>query len=347
VLQAGDRLARTMPGVADYVLMVWRPRTATEAPGSGLRHLAPLARVAAATPAAPPRRLETLRVTPADPIYQQRAHDDLAWEEGWGLAQIVARRVEAARPWGYRALTGDAQRSALQVFAARGPFAHAALIGSEDDGDADAWLRANGSQRLDVIDLNRERLGRVQQRMQPYGERVHCRYQDLNFLDLAPAQYDAVLVGNGLNRVVNLEFFFDEIAHALRPQGLLWVLTYAGERRHAYAPARLQLINEALQRVPLRYRFDDPSPIEAADPTKLAPLRAVRSDEIVAVAKARFDVVDERYSARLFPLPMHIDLPALQRDMPELLDELFEYEQGLAAHPAATPCSALLVLRKR
>ena len=347
MLAGVDRVARRLPGLADFVLMVWRPRAAGEMPGLALRGLPRLARLAGATVVPPPRRLETLRATPADPIYQQRARDDLAFEEDWGLAQIVARRAAAAKPWGCRALTGDPQRSALAEFAAHGPFAQAVLIGGEEEDEAEEWLRVNGSQRLDVVDANPSRLERLRQRLAPFGDRVRCEQQDLNFLALAPAHYDAVLLANGVNRVINLEFLFDEIAQALRPGGLLWLLSYTGERRHAYAPARLALVNEALQRVPLRFRFDDPALIEAADPTKLAPLRAVRSDEIVALAKARFDLLEERFAARLFPLLLHIDVPALERQSPALLEELFQHEQALATNPAATPCSSLLVLRKR
>ena len=98
---------------------------------------------------------------------------------------------------------------------------------------------------------------------------------------------------------------------------------------------------------PLRFRFDDPRPIVAPAAHELAPFRAVRSDELVAVASARFEVVDARYGGRLFPLFLHLDVPALERDAPELLEEILAQEQALAADPAATPCSAFLLLRRR
>ena len=73
----------------------------------------------------------------------------------------------------------------------------------------------------------------------------------------------------------------------------------------------------------------------------------MRSNDIVAVATARFDTVEAAYAGRLFPLFLHLDVPALERDAPELLDALLAREQALAADPNATPCAAHLILRRR
>ena len=100
-------------------------------------------------------------------------------------------------------------------------------------------------------------------------------------------------------------------------------------------------------RVPLRFRFDDPRPVSPPAAGEIAPFRAVRSDEIAAVATARFDVVEARHGGRLFPLFLHLDVPALEREAPAILDEILAHEQALAADPAATPCSAFLLLRRR
>ena len=342
-----DRLARRIPALADYVLMVWRPRRPGEAPGSGLRAQPPLVRLGGAAPEAPPPRIETMRVTPADPVYQRLVAEDQAWEEGWWLAPVIAARMQAAQPWANRALTGDRACSVYDLLAARGPFARVVLIGGDDGDEAEQWLRASGSGTLDVVDHSAARLARVRARLAPFADRVRFLRQDPNFLRLEAGAYDAALVAGGIGRVVNLEYVFDELALALRPGGLVAVAAYAGERRNGFAPARLALVNAVLARVPLRFRFDDPRPIAAPAAHELAPFRAVRSDELVAVASARFDVVDARYGGRLFPLFLHLDVPALERDAPELLEEILAQEQALAADPAATPCSAFLLLRRR
>ncbi len=340
-------MARRVPGLADYVLMVWRPRRPGETPGSGVRALPALARLGAAPGAAPPPRVETMRVTPADPVYQRQVAEDLAWEEGWWLGPTIAARFRATRPWANRALTGDPERSALETLAAQGPFGRAVLIGGDDEDEAERWLRANGSTALDIVDHSPARLARLRQRLAPFAARIQFLEQDPNFLTLSAGTYDAAVVGGGIGRIVNLEYVFDELALALRPGGLVALACYIGERRHAFAPARLALVNDALASIPLRFRFDDPRPVAASAAEEIAPFRAVRSTDIVGVATARFDTVEAHYGGQLFPLFVHLDVPALEREAPEVLEALIAREQGLAGHPAATPCAASLILRRR
>ncbi|MFN8641697.1 MAG: class I SAM-dependent methyltransferase [Candidatus Binatia bacterium] len=342
-----DALARRVPVLADYVLMVWRPRRPGEAPGSGLRALPALQRLGGAAPGPPPPRLETMRVTPADPVYQRLAAEDERWEAGWWLRDVIAARLQAAQPWANRALTGDPHCSPLDLLAARGPFARAVLLGGDDETEAEAWLRATATGTLDVVDHSAARLARLRTRLAPFADRVRFLRQDPNFLRLEPGAYDAAVVAGGIGRVVNLEYVFDELALALRPGGQAVLTCYVGERRHAFAPARLALVNAALARVPLRFRFDDPRPITPSAPDEIAAFRAVRSDEIVAAASARFEVVETRFGGRLFPLFLHLDVPALEREAPALLEEILAHEQALAADPAATPCAACLLLRRR
>jgi ubiquinone/menaquinone biosynthesis C-methylase UbiE len=342
-----DGVARRIPGLADFVLMVWRPRAVGETPGTGLLQLPPLSRLTAAQPAPPPRRLETLRVTPADPVYQQRATKEREWEEEWGLAPFLTARMQAAVPLENRALTGDPQRGAVEELAGRGPFARALLLGGDCENEAEAWMRAGGSQTLDVVEANPRRLERLRPRLAAYGDRVNLQRQDLNFLALPRERYDVVIAASGTFRVANLEFFFDEIAQALRPGGLLGIISYVGERRQLYTPARLALVNAVLNEMPARFRLDDGNGIGPANQNTIAPFGAVRSDEILPVARARFDVVEERLSGHLFPLHLYLDLTTMGREAPELIEQLIAREREIAADSAATACTAYAVLRKR
>ena len=347
LLERLDGVAQRMPGLADFVLMVWRPRAAGEAPGTGLRALPSLARFTAAEPAPPPRRLDTLRVTPADPIYQQRAAAERAWEEEWGLAPFLAARMAAARALENRAVSGAPHRSAIDVLAARGPFERVALLGGDREDEAEAWLRATSGGSLDVVEASPHRIARLRPRLQGFGERVRLDCQDLNFLALPRERYDLVIAASGTFRVANLEFYLDEIAQALRPGGLLAVISYVGERRQLYAPARLALVNAALAEIPERFRLDGGAGIGPANQDTIAPFGAVRSDEILPLARARFEVVEERLAGRLFPLYLYLDMAGLEREAPEILERLLVREQELAADPAATPCTGYAVLRRR
>ena len=340
-----DGVARRVPGLADFVLMVWRPRAAGEAPGTGLSHLSPLSRFTAAKPAPPPRRVDTMRVTPADPVYQQRAAAERAWEEEWGLAPFLAARMNAAVALENRGLSGDPRRGAIEELAARGPFPRALLLGGDREDEAAAWMRANGSERLDVIEANPRRLDRMRQQLAASGDRVRLECQDLNFLALPRQHYDVVIAASGTFRVANLEFFFDEIARALKPGGLLGIISYVGERRQLYAPARLALVNAMLDEIPERFRLDGGAGVGPANQDTIAPFGAVRSDEILPVARTRFEVVEERLSGRLFPLHLYIDLAALEREAPEHFERLITRDRELASDPAATPCTAYVVLR--
>jgi hypothetical protein len=326
---------------------VWRPRRAGESPGSGLRALPALARIGAASPEAPPPRVNTMRVTPADPVYQRLVAEDMAWEEGWWLGPTIAGRLRAARPWANRALSGDPERSAIERLAARGPFARGVVVGGDDEDEAERWLQRDSTMMLDIVDHNPARVTRLRQRLAPFAARVRFVEQDPNFLRLAPGAYDAALVAGGIGRVVNLEYVFDELALALKPGGLLALNSYIGERRNAFDSARLALVNAALEAIPLRFRFDDPRPITVSGEGEIAPFRAIRSNEITNVATARFDTVEAHYGGRLFPLLLHLDVPSLEREAPELLEQVLTREEALAADPAATPCTAQLILKRR
>lgn len=349
VVSGVDRIARAMPVLADYVLMVWRPRAPGDRPGDGLRRLPTLARVGAARPRAPLRRLETMRASPWDPVYRNRAAMERELERTGSYATVSAERLRASVPWANRELTGDARRSAVDELAAYGPFARTLLVGIDGEEAAETWLGATGAGGLDVIEMDSPRLPALRRRLAPHGTRVRCAQQDLNFLSLAPRTYNAILVTSAVSRVINLEFFFDEVAQALAAGGILGVHCYSGERRQLYHSTRLALVNQVLQQIPVRFRFHDARDIEPADPSECyaRPFRAIRSDEIVAVAKARFDVVEERYGGRLFPLFAHIDVPALEREAPEILESILQRERALAADPSVTPCTAFLVLRGR
>ena len=288
--------------------------------------------------------METLRVTPADPIYQQRATKEREWEEEWGLAPFLTARMQAAVPLENRALTGDPQRGAIEELAARGPFARALLLGGDCENEAEAWMRAGGSQALDVVEANPRRLERLRPRLAAYGDRVRLQRQDLNFLALPREHYDVVIAASGTFRVANLEFFFDEIAQALQPGGLLGIISYVGERRQLYTPARLALVNAVLNEMPARFRLDDGNGIGPANQNTIAPFGAVRSDEILPVARARFDVVEERLSGHLFPLHLYLDLATMAREAPELIEQLITREREIASDPAATACTAYVVL---
>jgi hypothetical protein len=82
---------------------------------------------------------------------------------------------------------------------------------------------------------------------------------------------------------------------------------------------------------------------------ELSPFGAVRSAEILTLARAHpgFEVVHDGTAEWLFPLMLLVDVEALARDRPEIMERLHAAEAAARADPALHPTSAYLVLRRR
>lgn len=338
-----DRVARRLPGLSDVLFTVWRRRRSEEFPGIGVAMMPRLARIGAGRPAAPPRRVETMQSSPADPVYRVRA--------------AVARGAAARRPRPPESGDAGAQRSDhavragvpargwLDELASRGPFRHAALLGGSPL--AERWLRCDASPRLDVFEPSRAVLGALRHRLAAVSHRAGLALADLNFLTLPPGRYDVVWSDGGLRDVVNLEYLLDEIREALRPGGLFAYHGYVGERRWQFAPARLARIDAGLAEVPPRWRPGGVDSVTAASRDETNPFGAIRSDEILPLAEARFDLVHAARAGALYPLLQSLDLAALEREAPEVLARLDALEREARRDPTVAPALAYVVLRKR
>jgi ubiquinone/menaquinone biosynthesis C-methylase UbiE len=327
MLNALDALARRVPRWADCVLMVWRPR-------KGVWRL-------------PPDDVG-LRVRRVDPTYQTTLRAERRfWARPWFSDALASAYVPPkVVAFANARLTGDPARPWLDDLLARGPFATSALLGCDDESNyAAAWHRAGGSRELDVYELSADLIRRAQAAV-PLGARFV--QTDLNFARLPAARYDVIWSSGTLHHLVNLEHLFDEVERALRPGGLFAVHDYVGETRFRCEPHRLERVNAALADVPVRFRRGG---IEAIQPEKLgyaqSPFCAVRSADILPTARERFDVVHEGYTGALFPLLLVLDLQALERDAPEVLERLLGAEAAALADPSIRACDAYVVFRKR
>ena len=151
---------------------------------------------------------------------------------------------------------------------------------------------------------------------------------------------------------MNLEHLFAEVERALRPGGLFAIRDYVGESRMQYDAERLARINRVLQQVPARFRRLQTVAAPNLQQRELTPAHSspfcgVRSDEILPLAEARFDVVYKAVSGSLFPLHFAVDLAAIERDAPEVLAQLQAAEDETLRDQRSRPCGAYIVLRKR
>jgi SAM-dependent methyltransferase len=316
-----DAVARRAPRWADYVLTVWRPRSARTWP----------------RPADP-----AMRLRPEDPAYRWKADAEARyWARPWYCPTPPA--APALTRFINQTLTGDATRSWLDDLIARGPFGTAAMLGCDDAALETTWMRAGASAQLDVYDLS---AGVLRQRRPGAPPGVRFIEDDLNFARLPAGRYDVIWSSGTLHHIVNLEYLLDQIAGALRPGGVFAVRDYVGETRLQFEPRRLARVNAALREVPVRFRRDG---IETLARDLLAayrsPFCAARSDEVLPAARARFRVVHEGFTSALFPLAFFVDVEALTREAPEVLERLLAAERDALADPAVRPCEAYVVFR--
>jgi SAM-dependent methyltransferase len=327
-----DRLAYRRPALADVVFTAWRPRcpgAAVSAPRDGVLDGS------------------SLTVRPTDAVYPSRAR---AEAEFWARSDFggnVFALLSASDRRVNQAYTGDAERSWLDDLMARGPFRHAAVLGCDEAGYERSWIRAGTSERLDVYELSPGVIRKVRAGLglaRREARRVRFIRADLNFARLPENAYDVVWSSGCLHHISNLEHLFAQVERALRPGGLFAFRDYVGERRMQFAPQRLERINAVLAEVPERWRRF--SRVEPSRPGELSPFCAVRSDEILALAERRFDVVHARVAGALFPLALAIDLAAIDREAPDLAARLDAAERE-ALRDGLRPCGAYAVLRKR
>jgi SAM-dependent methyltransferase len=327
VLAGLDRVARQTPRLADVLVTVWRPR--------------------------PTRRNALIqaarsgdRVDANDLLYPSRLQ---AEADFWARIDFGGGFFALARPsdrMANAAYTGDPACSWLDDLIGRGPFAHAAVLGCDEGGYEAEWLARGASAQLDVYELSARVMRAIRRGIRrDLRRRARCVRTDLNFVHLPPATYDAIWSSGCLHHIVNLEALFAEVERALKPGGLFAIRDYVGERRMRFAPERLARVNAALQQIPARFRrvtAVEPPPLNG-----LSPFCGVRADDIVRLATARFDVIHHASSGALFPLNFAVDLDAIAREAPEILQQLQQADEAALREPGAHPCGVYLVLRKR
>ena len=339
-----DAMAYRAPRQADFVVSVWHPRPGTRVGADRWPTVGS------------PRAVER-----TDLLYRSKVGPEAEFwagrEFGRGVFGVgIPGGGDVAERMTNQAYTGDPERMWIDDLIARGPFRRAAVLGCDEAGYERLWLERGGSALLDVYELSPDVIRKVRAglglgwsaRCGPKygpGRRVRFRRADLNFAALPAERYDVIWSSGCLHHIVNLEHLFDEVARALRPGGLFALCDYVGERRMQFAPARLARINAALEEVPERYRRV--APVVPVRVETLSPFCAVRPQDILPLAKARFDTLHEAFAGALFPLTVAVDLAAMEREAPDTLARVVAAEAAALAEPGARPCGVYAVFRRR
>ncbi|MFN7987074.1 MAG: class I SAM-dependent methyltransferase [Thermoanaerobaculia bacterium] len=125
---------------------------------------------------------------------------------------------------------------------------------------------------------------------------------DADALRLEAASYDVVFGVHSVHHVARLEHLFEQVARALRPDGLLYLNEFVGPSRFQWTDRQLEVVDGLLKVLPEPFRVsvvDGRVKRRARRPTVTEviatdPSEAVRSAEILGVAAAYFEILEVR-----------------------------------------------------
>ncbi|MHB1048417.1 MAG: class I SAM-dependent methyltransferase [Thermoanaerobaculia bacterium] len=187
--------------------------------------------------------------------------------------------------------------------AGRLPVSRALTIGC-GRGELERGLFRHGfAVEHEAFDIAPEAVRRAVAEAQAEGCRgIRYAVADANSLHLEPGSYDVIFGVHSIHHVERLESAFAQIAHALSPNGFLFLNEFVGPSRFQWSRRQLEVIDGVLRLLPERFRRSRvdgrtkrrvPRPsirrMIATDPSE-----AVRSDEILALVDDHFDVVELR-----------------------------------------------------
>ena len=130
---------------------------------------------------------------------------------------------------------------------------------------------------------------------------IEYRVLDLEHDELPPGPFGAVFAHDVLHHITDLERLYPLIHDALAPEGRFLFNEYVGPNRFQYSDERVELIDRCFQFLPPRLRQDPFSDriLWVRGRTDLAqlveddPTEAVRSEEVLPLARRVFDPVAE------------------------------------------------------
>jgi SAM-dependent methyltransferase len=217
----------------------------------------------------------------------------------WTASPIVRRYL-------HRLATGDPACDWLTAIRFRylpGVVRRALVLGC-GSGWLERALATKGGGVCSIIacDVARETVDRARARAVADGKDIiEYRVVDLEHEQLPEGPFDAIIANDVLHHITGLERLYPLIHDALSPHGRFVFNEYVGPNRFQYDDARMELINRYFRLFPDRLRWDpvtnsplwkrtriDSGKLVAEDPTE-----AVRSEDVLPLARSAFSVVAE------------------------------------------------------
>jgi len=290
----------------------------------------------------------SFETTANDPVYQEMLVREAAmWANPFLDYEISESLIPPQlHPIVNEMLTGRPDADWFDDFVGRGPFGAAATLGSTSGCLERRWLERSASTTLDIYELSEGVITKTRDRLaeaQLLGGVSFIR-TDLNVHDFSAAQYDVVWSVGALHHLVNLERVCDQVRRSLKPNGLFAFYEYVGDRRVQFDPLRIQLTEEALACIPTRF-FRGSRNVRSPDLAEISPFEAIRSDEIHGIVSARFECLHWKRIGVLIPIGYSVDMLAIAKEAPELLQGLVEAEKK-SSESGLEGCVAYGVFRR-
>lgn len=138
-------------------------------------------------------------------------------------------------------------------------------------------------------------------RREGFGQ-LRYRAEDANDIRLQVGSFDVVFGVHSIHHVSRLESLFEQVAGALRPDGIFFLNEFVGPSRFQWTERQLEVVNGLLRVLPEGYRVSrvdgalkkrvrrpTVAEVVATDPSE-----AVRSAEILEVASSFFEILEVR-----------------------------------------------------
>lgn len=272
-------------GILTAVLFLWRRRS--------------VARQAAAnTPSAPPVE-EASAPGPGDKTHWDNLEFTHRLEtEVWMASPVVRRYLHSLS-------TGDPNCDWLTFIRHHhfsGPVGRCLVLGC-GTGWLERALAASGQFRsiiacdfaADSVDEARRQAEREAMSL------IEYRVLNLEKEELPEGKFDAIVANDVLHHITGLEALYERIHDKLEPGGRFAFCEYIGPNRFQYPDERMELINRYFRVLPARLRRDsftgellhERSRIDAAHVIAWDPTEAVRSEEVLPLARSFFEPVAE------------------------------------------------------
>jgi len=168
---------------------------------------------------------------------------------------------------------------------------------------------------------------------------IQYRQDDLNTCELGEGEYDLVIAHQSLHHVLNLEGLFHRIKRCMKPRAIFVFDEYVGPRRFQWSDRQLECINglihvlpESLNRnVEKGRRRDNVIRCTPRQVAKMDPSEAIRSDEIVKLARDNFTIVEYKpYGGTILHMLLALTAGNFMNDEAKpWLDMLFQVEDLL------------------